>query len=254
MDKALSSSEIEERLKHDFKKEQPVTAFELPFTATSIIVPKTEQYASHILLLDDVNTPDKVIIYKAMIAVYNYVFFDKSAAVTAKDVFSSAAKPFISWLNSYKINNRYEILKRYESDRMDELDNHGGYSPLRALNCIIGYAIESEALSKELSSEDYTFLIELRKTKPAPNLNKSQKSIASYFGALDWLRREDIGIGAELYSALASPKLAINSLSLTAATLIIELKEYKNELQTLIKSTEPQLAPGRDRTLLTNMI
>ncbi|PML56566.1 hypothetical protein [Vibrio lentus] len=251
MDKALSSSEIEERLKHDFKKEQPVTAFELPFTATSIIVPKTEQYASHILLLDDVNTPDKVIIYKAMIAVYNYVFFDKSAAVTAKDVFSSAAKPFISWLNSYKINNRYEILKRYESDRMDELDNHGGYSPLRALNCIIGYAIESEALSKELSSEDYTFLIELRKTKPAPNLNKSQKSIASYFGALDWLRREDIGIGAELYSALASPKLAINSLSLTAATLIIELKEYKNELQTLIKSTEPQLAPLLDLNFKT---
>ncbi|TON15834.1 hypothetical protein CGH62_27050, partial [Vibrio parahaemolyticus] len=112
----------------------------------------------------------------------------------------------------------------------------GGVSPISKLKSVLGYAIESESLREELSSDEYGYLIELRKTKHTPNLNKSQKSIASYFGALDWLRRDDIGIGIELYSALASPKLAVNSLSLTAATVILELKTYKDELQTLIRS------------------
>lgn len=239
----LSSAEIEKALSSDFKKKQPVASLELPFSVRSISTPKTNKAAAYTLTMTDIEDVDKAIIYKAMIAVYNYAFFDKSAAVTTKGLFSTVAKPFIEWLNVHKIENRYETLKLYETDRMNELENHGGSSPLIGLKTVLGYAIESESLRKELSSDEYAYLIELRKTKPSPNLNKSQKSIASYFGAFDWLRRDDIGIGSELYSALALPKLAVNSLSLTAATVILELNTYKDELQTLINSIEPQLSP-----------
>ncbi len=239
----FSSAEIEKALSSEFKNKQPITSLELPFSVRSISIPRTAQSAAYTLLMTDTKDSDKAIIYKAMIAAYNFAFFDKSAALSAKNRFSRTAKPFIEWLNAHRIENRYEILKLYETDRMDELGNHGGFSPLIYLRTVLGYAIESESLSKELSSDDYGYLDELRKTKPTPNLNKSQKSIASYFGALDWLRRYDIGIGSELYSALASPKLAVNSLSLTAATVILELKTYKDELQNLIKSIEPQLTP-----------
>ncbi|HHC7349311.1 hypothetical protein P3467_13815 [Vibrio parahaemolyticus] len=239
----FSSSEIEKVLSSEFKKKQPIASLELPFSVRSISIPKCGTCAAYTLLMTDTKDSDKAIIYKAMIAVYNYAFFDKSAVLSAKELFLKAAKPFIKWLNAHKIENRYETLKLYETDRMDELENHGGSSPLMNLKVVLGYAIESESLSKELSSDEYAYLIELRKTKHTPNLNKSQKSTASYFGALDWLRRDDIGIGSELYSALASPKLAVNSLSLTAATVILELKTYKDELQTLIKSIEPQLSP-----------
>ncbi|TON98634.1 hypothetical protein CGH45_24465, partial [Vibrio parahaemolyticus] len=81
--------------------------------------------------------------------------FDKSAALSAKDLFSKVAKPFIEWLNAHKIKNRYEALKLYETDRMDELDNHGGLSPLVNLKVVLGYSIESESLRKELSSDEY---------------------------------------------------------------------------------------------------
>ncbi|EGR9013442.1 hypothetical protein [Vibrio sp. ZOR0018] len=240
----FSSAEIEKALSSEFKKNQPITSLELPFSVRSISIPKLEQgSAAYILSMTDTEDSDKSIIYKAMIAAYNYAFFDKSAALSAKYYFSSTVKPFIAWINAYKIENRYEILKRYETDRMDELENHGGVSPISKLKSVLGYAIESESLREELSSDEYGYLIELRKTKQTPNLNKSQKSIASYFGALDWLRRDDIGIGIELYSALASPKLAVSSLSLTAATVILELKTYKDELQTLIRSIKPQLSP-----------
>ncbi|MCS0394883.1 hypothetical protein ND980_21870 [Vibrio diabolicus] len=239
----LSSAEIEKTLSSKFKKKQPIASLELPFSVRSISIPKMTNNIAYTLFMTDTEDSDKSIIYKAMIAAYNNAFFDKSAALSAKEIFSRAAKPFIEWLNAHKIENRYETLKLYETDRMDELENHGGFSPLIKLKSVLGYAIESESLRKELSGDEYAYLIELRKTKHTPNLNKSQKSIASYFGALDWLRRDDIGIGSDLYSALASPKLAINSLSLTAATVILELKPYKDELQTLIKSIKPQLSP-----------
>lgn len=239
----LSSAEIEKTLSSKFKKKQPIASLELPFSVRSISIPKMTNNIAYTLSMTDTEDSDKSIIYKAMIAAYNNAFFDKSATLSAKEIFSRAAKPFIEWLNAHKIENRYETLKLYETDRMDELENHGGFSPLIKLKSVLGYAIESESLRKELSGDEYAYLIELRKTKHTPNLNKSQKSLASYFGALDWLRRDDIGIGSDLYSALASPKLAINSLSLTAATVILELKPYKDELQTLIKSIKPQLSP-----------
>ncbi|MCG9702875.1 hypothetical protein L1D19_22680 [Vibrio natriegens] len=239
----LSSAKIEKALSSEFKKKQPITSLALPFSVRSISIPRSGGLAAYTLLMTDTKDSDKAIIYKAMIAAYNYAFFDKSAALSAKIQFSQTAKPFIAWLNAHKIENRYEILKLYETDRMDELENHGGYSPLITLKIVLGYAIESESLRKELSNDEYAYIVELRKTKHTPNLNKTQKSIASYFGALDWLRRDDIGIGSELYSALASPKLAVNSLGRTAATIILELKTYKDELQTLIKSIEPQLSP-----------
>lgn len=239
----FSSAEIEKTLSNDFKKKQVIASLELPFSVRFISIPKSRSSAAYTLSMSDTNDSDKAIIYKAMIAVYNYVFFDKSAALSAKTLFSKAVKPFIEWLNAHKIENRYETLKLYETDRMDELDNHGGSSPLLHLKTVLGYAIESESLRKELSSDEYAYLIELRKTKHTPNLNKSQKSIASYFGALDWLRRNDIGIGSNNYSALASPKLTVNSLSLTSATVILELKTYKDELKKLISSIKPQLSP-----------
>lgn len=153
-----------------------------------------------------------------------------------------AARPFIDWLNGYLIENRYEILKQYESDRMDALANHGGHSPLMKLMTVLNYAIDSIDFQTEVGTDDYEFIRVLRKTKISPNLNKSQNSLASYFGALDWLRRDDIGIGRELYTALASPKLTISSLSLTAATIILELKKYKSALMTLIQKAPPEFS------------
>ncbi|WP_240537399.1 hypothetical protein [Vibrio sp. CUB2] len=240
----FSSAEIEKALSSEFMKEQPITLLALPFSARSISIPKSGiGNAAYTLSMTDTEDSDKAIIYKAMIAAYNYAFFDKSVAVTSKGLFSKVAKPFIAWLNAHKIENRYEILKLYETDRMDELESHGGSSPLPNLKTVLGYGIESDSLREELSSDEYAYIIELRKTKHTPNLNKSPKSIASYFGALDWLRRGDIGIGSELYSALASPKLAVNSLSLTAATVIFELKTYKDELRALLTSIKSLLSP-----------
>lgn len=241
-EQSLTSSEIEALLSGDFQQNKPITSLKQPFSATSLFVPKTSGGGEHTLTMTDWSDPDKVVLFKAMIAAYNYAFFDKEASVSSKKSFAAAARHFIDWLNVNSIENRYEILKRYESDRMDAMGNHGGYSPLTTLMVILNYAIDSAAFRSEVSADDYAFIRELRKTRISPNLNKSQKSLVSYFGALDWLRRDDIGIGKELYSALASPKLTVTSLSLTAATVILELNKNKSVLKTLIQKTQSKLS------------
>lgn len=242
----LTSTEIEAFLSDSLNKKQPIAQLEQPLNATSLFVPKSKSTADYTLHMTDWSQPDKVVLYKAMIAAYNYVYFDKSAPESAKARFAQSARHFIDWLNTHTINNRYEVLKSYEADRMDALGNHGGYSPLTTLMTVLSYAIQSAELLDEISSDDYYFITELRKTKISPNINKAQKSLASYFGALDWLRRKDIGVGKELYSVLASPKLTVSSLSLTAATIIIELNEYKSALKTLAKKIQPVFLKGLD--------
>ncbi|MEZ8225304.1 hypothetical protein AB4440_16500 [Vibrio splendidus] len=229
--KQLTSSEIEKRIKDDYKKNQPATSFCHPLSATSLFVPKIGGFIEHTITITDTKNPDKAILYMAIVAAYNYVLFDKDAAKSAKAKFASTARHFVSWLNQYEIKNRYKVLKEFETYRMDELNNHGGYSPLIGLMTILTYALESEEFRNEVSEESLEYLYDLKQTKISPNVNKSQKSLVSYFGAMDWLRREDVGVGNELYAALASPKLAINSLSLTASTIILELNEYKKSLK-----------------------
>lgn len=232
---SLTSSEIEGLISDDFHRNKPITSLKQPFNTTSFIVPKNSKTGDYLLTMTDWSQPDKVLLYKAIIAAYNYAFFDKEASINSKASFASSVRPFIDWLNVHVIENRYDTLKRYEADRMDALNNHGGFSPLVGLMGILTYAIESAAFRAEISADDYQFIRELRKTKISPNLNKTQKSIASYFGALDWLRRDDIGIGKDLYSALASPKLTVNSLRLSAATVILELNKYKSVIKFLVQ-------------------
>ncbi|MFW1158648.1 hypothetical protein [Vibrio parahaemolyticus] len=239
---SLTSVEIEELVSKDFKRNSKIALPKQPFSTKSLIVPRGNSTARYTLSMTDWAHPDKVLLYKAMIAAYNYAFFDKSASISAKGTVSVAARHFIEWLNVHQVDNRYEILKRYETERMDATGNHGGQSPLLRVITTLNYALDSVEFQAEVSVDDYRFLTELNKTKVSPNLNKKQISLASYFGELDWLRREDIGVGRKLYSTIASPKLTINSLSLTAATIILEMSKYKSVLMSLIKKASPEIS------------
>lgn len=242
-DKVLTIAEQEKVLVESYKKKQSVIGFKYPLNTTSIVVPRVSQtnntLPERIITMSDNNHPDKVLLYKVIIAAYNYSFFDEFASESAKGVFSSVAHIFVGWLNDHTVNNRYEILKEYESYRFDELNNHGGYSGLVRLKSLFSYALDnSNELHDTLTPQELIYLQDLRQTKVSPNLKRSQKSLASYFGGMDWLRKEDIGIGCDLYMTLASPKLTVKSLSLTASVILIELAKYKKELQDLIKDSE----------------
>lgn len=235
--KPKSSDYYEQLLQSEFNHKEFVGEFKYPLEAREIIVRKTSKLIKLKIRMTDTNNPDKEVLYKFIVAAYNYAYFDKSAALSAKQFFLSIAPRFVEWLNIAVVTNRFEILKEYEEYQFDKMSNHGGVSRLTSLKTLFCHALDkSIELHEALTSSELSYLYELRKTKASPNLNKTQISLASYFGSISWLRRDDVGIGHELYNVLASPNLTVKSLSLTASTVINVLAKYKQELHSFFKS------------------
>lgn len=191
-DMDLDSSDIEREIQQRRKERENLTTFTYPLTATSVLVPALNEEGYTLpernLTFSDNENETKALLYRLVVAAYNYAFFNEFAAKTAKESFSKAVTPFISWLNKIKIDNPYLILKDYEAHSFDRRNNHGGYSELKRLKALFGYAIDfNEAFRQSLTQAEFELLLELRKTKISPNLNKKQISLSSYFGALDWL-------------------------------------------------------------------
>jgi len=219
-----------------FLEKYNVTIFKYPLAATSIVVSGITGQPDRYITFTDINNTDKRLLYMAIVAAYNYAFTDDSASLSSKNLFSSDAHLFVEWLNKTEVSNRYNILKEYESHRFDLLDNHGGASSLTQLKSIFNYALErTSELRLAIEPEQLQYIYDLLTTKISPKINKKQRSLASYFGALDWLRHDDVGIGNQLYQILASPKLTMNSLKLTASVIITELYKYKSVLRGFLR-------------------
>ncbi|EGQ9121134.1 hypothetical protein DC894_RS16385 [Vibrio parahaemolyticus] len=264
----LNSDTIERQLQCQFDSDKPITKMCYPLSATSLVVPAlnkadgmTGMPERHIKMTDTQDA-NKRVIYQAMVAAYNYALHDETAPNSAKYKYSKNVPNFIHWLNEVKIDNRYKVLKEYEAYRFDTLGNHGGLSALSQLKTVFTYACEHSAELEEcLPQNELQYLADLRSTKVSPNLNRSQESIASYFGEHDWLRREDIGVGNELYTALASPKMTVDSFIQTVSSLLLEIDKQKKRLKQFlidnaidVTSVEPCLLKkmtfrGRVRTV-----
>ena len=232
------SSFYVDKARNIFLEKQKVTTFKYPLTATSIVTPALNKLPERYMAFSDIEHPDKRLIYMVIVAAYNYTFTDDSAFLSNKGVFSANAHIFVEWLNKAEVYNRYNILKEYESHRFDKLNNHGGFSALAQLKSIFTYALErTNELRLAIEPEELQYLCALQSTKISPNLNKKQCSLASYFGALDWLRDDDLGIGNQLYQVLASPKLTMSSLKLTISVIITEIYKYKAALKQFLRET-----------------
>lgn len=231
--KTSSSALLEENILNEFKKKQTVTEFTYPLNVTSIIFPDIEgtRLKERRLTFEAIADPDKALLYRMIVAAYNYAYINKFSSLSAKVAVERYGYRFVSWLNKEKIVNRYTVLKEYEAYCFDLLSSHGGYSVLNKLKPVLFYAFEVEEFKNSLTTEEAIYLRVLRATKISPNLNKSQWSLASYFGALDWLRRDDVGVGNPLYMTLASAKLTVKSLMYTASVLIIELFKIKSSFR-----------------------
>ncbi|MGR5529672.1 hypothetical protein ACPV40_08515 [Vibrio alfacsensis] len=97
--------DIEISLSNDFSRNKLNITLKQPFNSTSLFVPGGENYAKHVITMADWSQSDKIVLYKAMIAAYNYAFFDKEASISAKEVFSKSARFLVEWLNVTHIEN-----------------------------------------------------------------------------------------------------------------------------------------------------
>jgi len=237
-----STSQLMEQMQREFDRDCSVTIMPRDHNATTLIVPKVAKLPQRRLVFTDAQNETKALLYRMIVAAYNYAFTDKFAPKSSRGFFNSTVTPFVEYLNKIDIKNKYELLKDYEAYRFDEKGNHGGFSALTRLKTIFTYAFQDESFVAQLSTDDMQFLNAQRDTRKSPNLNKKQISLSSYFGALPWLRDENVGVGAEFYNIFASPKLIVNSLKCLSATVILEFYETKCALKAFLKANH-ELAP-----------
>lgn len=234
----FDSAYYENEIRKDVLHQHKITAFKYPLNSTSFIIPTAAHLPERRFNLQETENKDKALLFRLFVAAFNYAFTDEFAPLYSKNLISSTSKPFIDWLNDVEIANRYSLLKDFESYMFDKRQNYGGYSELTPLKNVMFLAYQNEAFITSLTTEEASYLAELKKTKISPNLNRKQISLASYFGKLDWLRSEEPGIGNQLYQTLASAKLTIASLKFTASVIIIEIYKAKSAFRQFLIENE----------------
>lgn len=230
----LDSDQIEAEIRKKHRREKPVAFMRQSLNSTSLVIPELPAVPGRHLVFKDVQHKDKALLYRLVVVAYNFAFTNEFASVSAKQVVSSTALNFVAWLGDAKIDNRYKILKEYEAYMFDKRNNHGGLSELKSLKRLFFYAGEDVEFDASFSIEERQFLADLSGTKVSPNVNKKQLSLASYFGALDWLRDEQLGVGPSLYNVFASPKITVNSLRCMVSTVLLEVYEAKMALRNFL--------------------
>lgn len=235
----LSSDEYEKQIKKAYIQKQPIAHIRLNLNVESLIVPKLGKLPRRQVEFTDTQDSVKSLLYRALVAAYNYTFFNEFAPLSAKQLFSRAAPFFIDWLNEKTIQNKYKLLKEYEEYWFDVRDNHGGTSPLIKLRTLLfNYAYAESDFTEQLSEANIALLHVLNATKISVQTIKKQISLASYFGVLPWLRDEHLGVGPDIYRTFASPKLTLSSLKALSATVILEFYDAKVALRNFLLAHE----------------
>ena len=231
----LDSAEYEAKIKQAHKQNKIVVQLRRNLNTHFLQVPRLKKHPPRLIEFTDAINPVKKLLYRVIVAAYNHAFSNEFAVMSSKVSFSRVAVDFVVWLNSKRLENKYELLKEYETDWFDEHGNHGGVSPLIRLKTVLfRYAYLEVEFVDQLSREEWTFLNVLKETRASVQTNKRQDSLASYFGAMPWLRDLQLGIGPDLYRVFASPKLTVNSLKTLASTLILEFYDAKVALQDFV--------------------
>ncbi|GAA5142625.1 hypothetical protein [Thalassotalea piscium] len=235
----------------EFSSKKTVRAVDFePFDVDRFIVPEYQGAKSQIIILKDGESQEKRLIFAALYAA-NYITFVLDEGTEGyRKTLSHIVPKFMIYLNVLKIDqfNRVNILKCFESYRVEndgvKTQSTGMIELIRLINKALNYVPFGNEL---LATNDYRYLDLLSKSKPAVSDGSVQTTLTDYFGFHSWLRRDDIGVGAQLYKRAESPKLLMWSFQITISSALIEINKAKHALIDLFnkKRVQPKYFPAK---------
>jgi hypothetical protein len=126
--------------------------------------------------------------------------------------------------------NRATWLKDYEAWRVSIGGVKTQSTGLVKIKLMIEDALMLGAFTETLTDYEREYLITLANTAAAPREEADAVNLNQWFSQHTWLRRDDIGIGHELYTRLSSPKALMNSFRITIETTLLYLQTCKDAL------------------------
>ncbi|WP_372758274.1 hypothetical protein [Litorivivens sp.] len=174
----------------------------------------------------------KIIFFALNTATYLYFHTDEFALHRKKEA-STIFPKFIGFMSTYKITNSHplSIFKDFETHRINNDGVLTQSTGLREIQNALKAAIEYEPFLESISRNDLTLLHKATEIQRLPTTTKTEQiTLTDWFGEHTWLRKDDAGIGHELYSRLASPKAMCKSLLSTAVATLAELQRLRDTL------------------------
>lgn len=233
----------------EFKASRKVASLPYNPNATKFDVPKTSQSAPFSISLSGVDCSNKTVIFRALNAAFYLTFFTSDLSEYRKERFSKV-RHLWEFLQTITINekNRAKILKEFETWRVKEHGVKPNSTGLSWLRLFIQEALGFSEFTSTLKQVEQDYLRVLLKTKLAPLDEADAVNLCHWFSQHTWLRRDDVGIGHDLYTRLASPKALMTSFRVTVETTLLHLQASKDALLNFFKETQvtakdlPQIA------------
>jgi hypothetical protein len=184
-----------------------------------------------IITFKDVNSTFKKLIFKCLNFVHYKIYHTDEMFISSSKMFNEKIPMFIPYLNNISIDkgDDLKILKIYETYRVD-LGIKSQSTGMKEVRSYINKAIESSSFTDALSESEIISLQIIGKTRTAPSHESEALTMTVWFSWHTWLRREDIGIGAELYARLASPKALVKSFNITIKVGLLQIQNSKYAL------------------------
>lgn len=126
--------------------------------------------------------------------------------------------------------NRATWLKDYEAWRVSKDGVKTQSTGLGKIKLMIEDALAFSAFTETLNDYERAYLVILADTPVAPSDEADAVNLNQWFSQHTWLRRDDIGIGHELYTRLGSPKALMNSFRITVENALLYLQACKDAL------------------------
>lgn len=225
---------------HEFKQGLDVRPIDYVINADQFVVPASERYSARVVVLKSGASSEKKLIFSALYTAFYLAYILNKGGKSSKEYVSSIIPRFMNFLNEITITDsiRSNVLKSYEAHRVKNDGVKTQSSGLKELTNLLNNALEYEPYGNQLlSNEEYRYLDLLTKTKAAPSDDIDQNTLTDWFGSHLWLRRDDLGVGNDLFNRVASPESLIKSFRITTETALLELHYAKHALIELFKES-----------------
>ncbi len=126
--------------------------------------------------------------------------------------------------------NRATWIKDYEAWRVSKDGVKTQSAGLDKIKLMIKNALTLGAFTETITDYEREYLVTLANTSVAPREEPDAINLNQWLSQQTWLRRDDIGIGHELYTRLGSPKALMSSFRITFETTLLYLQTCKDAL------------------------
>ncbi|MDA8682459.1 hypothetical protein N9M08_07980, partial [Porticoccaceae bacterium] len=210
--------------------------------ATTFTVPEGAGHRrspSFSISISSADCDHKRLIFRALNAAHYRYFMTKEFTDGRREKFGVCIRNFWNFLSTTEIDskNRANVLKLFEAWRVKKHGTKTQSTGLAYLKLDIEAALEFGAFSETLLQSERDYLEVLAATKVAPSDPIDPVNLNHWFSQHTWLRREDVGIGDDLYTRLGSPKALIQSFKITVETALLSIQASKDALIEIFKHT-----------------